>query len=44
MCPTLSSTDTMNNTHYGKGKQQDTPHSLWEALYDKGVIDTSIHK
>ena len=42
MCPTLSATDTMNNSHHGKGKSHSTLESLWENLYYKGVIDTGI--
>ena len=39
-----SATDIINNTGYGKDKAHATLQSLWETLYDKGVIDTGMHK
>ena len=44
MCPTLSSTDTIKYTQYGKVKAHATPEGLWGALYYQGVIDIEIHK
>ena len=44
MCTKISATDTTKNTHYIRGKAYSTSESLWENLYDQGVIDTGIHK
>ena len=44
MCTTLSDIDTMDNTHYGKGKTHATQDGLWEAFYYWDVIYTEIHK
>ena len=44
MCPTLSSTDTIKYTQYGKVKAHATPEGLWGALYYQGVIDIGVHK
>ena len=44
MCTKISATATTKNTHYIRGKAYSTSESLWENLYDQGVIDTGIHK
>ena len=44
MCHTLSDNDTIHKTQYGKGKSHATPEGVWKSLYDKGVINTGIHK
>ena len=34
----------MNNKYYDKCKSYNTSKSIWENIYDQGVMDTGIHR